>query len=302
MRLSCLWACLLLAGAGVAAADELEDAFENLKKAEADKDVAQVKKLAAETHALALKELSAPAPTNSEEKDNWTKHIAYVKEIDVHTEYSLYAVGSQSPAPVLIDLISTLEQQNPKSKYLDLAYGPYLAAIAQAPSGPKPTAVAAKAIGNFPENESLLSVLMNAAYAGKQLDSAANYATRLTNALSKHGKPEGVAAADWERYRSAQLGRGYWVAGVIHADQQKWVAANKELRAALPYIKGDDSMAGPALFSLGLANYQLGKLTLSKAQVTEAASFFEQAAKYPAFATQAWRNAAVAKKDAAGLR
>ena len=161
MRLSCLWACLLLAGAGVAAADELEDAFDNLKKAETDKDAAQVKRLAAETHALALKALSAPAPANSDEKQAWTKQVAYLKEVDLHTEYSLYAVAIQSPAPVLIDLISTLEQQNPKSKYLDLGYGSYLGAVGQAGSHAKATAIAEKAIGNFPENESLLSVLMD---------------------------------------------------------------------------------------------------------------------------------------------
>ncbi len=302
MKSSCLVALFLLAGPVAATADDLEDAFQNLKEAETKKDAAEVKRLAAETHALALKALAEPAPANAEEKEDWKKHIDYVKEIDSHTEYSLYAVAVQSPTPVMIDLISTLEQQNPKSKYLDNAYGPYLVALSQTDEKSKIPAIAAKALGNFPDNEDLLALLADNALAAKQFDRALTYSTRMTTALAKHAKPEGVAQADWDRHRNALLGRGYWIAGVIHADRQFWAAANKELRAALPFIQGNDAMMGPALFSLGLSNHQLGMQIRDKKQVLEAATFFEQAAKYDAYRDQAWRNATACKAAAATIR
>ena len=69
--------------------------------------------------------------------------------------------------------------------------------------------------------------------------------------MSKHAKPEEMAEADWQRKRSATLGRGYYIAGMIYAGRQQHVQTNRSLRAALPFIKGIDSMNGPALFTWG---------------------------------------------------
>jgi hypothetical protein len=121
--------------------------------------------------------------------------------------------------------------------------------------------------------------------------------------MNKHGKPEGMSAAEWERQRAVRLGRAYWFAGVIHANKQLWGPANQELRSALPLIKDNDTLAATALFYLGVANYQLGKLTLSKAQVLEGAKFSEQAAALQSpYAQQAWRNAQISKTEAGKMR
>ena len=58
----------------------------------------------------------------------------------------------------------------------------------------------------------------------------------------------------------------------------QYFEADKELRAALPLIQGNTAMTAPALFYLGMANYDLGRRTMSKARVPEAAKFSEQAA------------------------
>jgi hypothetical protein len=60
---------------------------------------------------------------------------------------------------------------------------------------------------------------------------------------------------------------------------------------------------GPALFQLGVANFQLGKIKLSKAQVLEAAKFSDQAAAIPGpLAQQAWHNAQVMRTEAGKMR
>lgn len=298
-----LWmAVLLVAGAAAAAADDLDTTYQNLKDAVTKKDAVQVKKLATEACALARKEVSAPAPEGTEE-EAVKQRVAYVRDIEGYTEYALFATAVQSEPATMLDLLVTLEQQNPKSKYLDQAYGSYLMALTKTGAAAKVPDTAEKALVNFPENEDLLLVVADTAWTRKQTDRALVYANRIISVLSKHPKPEGIAAADWERKRSASLGRAYWMAGIINGDKGKYVDADRNLRAALPLIRGNDNMTAPALYSLGIANYQLGKMTNAKAKVLEGAKFCEESGTIQwAKAHDAWRDAQVMKKEAGAMR
>jgi len=296
-------AIVLLGGPVVAAADDLENAFQSLKEAVAKKDAAQVKKLAVETHTLATDVQCKPEPESPGDKEVWKSNNDYAKAADLYTEFALYSAAVQSPAPAMVDLMSTLEQQNAKSKYLGEAYGSYMVAMNQTGAAAKIPALAEKALANFPENEDILVYLADNAYNRKQGDRALAYANRLTAALNRHVKPEALSAAEWERKRTAGLARGYWIAGLVSGERNQYVAADKNLRAALPLIKGNAAMAGPALFYLGFANYQLGKMTLNKARVVEGQKFSEQAAAIAGpFADQAWKNSMIMKTDAGKMR
>jgi len=296
-------ALMLLAGPVVAVADDLEDAVKGLKDAAAKSDVNAVKKLAATIRPMTAKMVAEPAPKAADEKKAWEAHIAFAKDSRLYVESALAGTALQSQPAVLVDLISTLEQLNPKSKYLNQAYGPYLVALDKTGAAAKIPAIAEKALVNFPESEDLLLYMADAAMIRKQPDRAIGFANRLTATLSKRAKPEGVAAADWERKRSAALAHGYYIAGVITAEKGQYIPADKNLRAALPLIQGQPTMLGPALFYLGMANYQLGKMTLSKARVLEAAKFSEQSMAIPgAYQDQARHNALVMKDEAARMR
>jgi len=294
---------VLLAPA-VITSGNLEDSYQKLQEVVAAKDVAQVKVLAAQTCALAREVISAPAPTDSDEKEAWADHVKFAKDVEVYTEYSLYATAAAQSAPdVKIDLIVTLEKQNPKSKYLNDAYGLYFYALHQSGAASKIPAVAEKALENFPENDDVLGVLAEHAYSHKQTDRALAYAKRLTAAVNKHGKPEGMAAGDWERKRSTELASGYWIAGVIEAEKASYFDADKELRAALPLLTGSNERKASALFYLGLANYQLGKMTMKKALLLEAVKFSQEAAAIQGpLAQQAWHNAQVMRDEASRMR
>jgi tetratricopeptide (TPR) repeat protein len=229
--------------------------------------------------------------------------LAYLREIDTYTEYALCSTALQGPAAVTIDLLAALERQNPKSKYLGDAYGSYFLALNQTGAAAKIPAVAQKAIENFPDNEDALLVLADYAMNRKQTDRAQTYAERLLVVMRNHSKPAGVGAADWERKRTAALTRAYWIAGLMHCEKGQYFDADKDLRLALPLVKDNEAMLGPALFYLGVSNYQLGKTLMKKAQVLEAVKFSEQAAaiKGP-YAEQAWRNANVMKTEASKMR
>jgi tetratricopeptide (TPR) repeat protein len=229
--------------------------------------------------------------------------VKHAGEIESYTEYALFATALGAPPATTVDLLGALERQNPRSSYLDEAYAPYFLAMHQMGAASKIPAVAEKAIVHFPNNEDLLLVLAETAMTRKQSDRALGYAQRLVATLSKHAKPERMTAANWERKRTAALGRGHWIAGVVHSEKAQYFYADQNLRAALPLIQGNEAMLGPALFHLGVANYQLGRMALNKARVLEAAKFSEQAAaiKGP-FAQEAWHNALVMRNEAQTMR
>jgi hypothetical protein len=290
-------AFVLLGGSVLAFAQDLESSFQSLKDAEEKNDAALVKKLSAATSALAKQAIAEPAPAAEEDKAGWTNRVSYAKEVEAYTEYVLYAVAVKSPPATTVDLLATLEQANPKSKYLDQGYGNYLYALTQSGAAAKIPAVAEKALANFPDNLDLLMYLANHGMSG-------TYANRLVAAATKQTKaPEGVPEADWEKKRTTALGQGYYISGVAAFGKSQWAIADKDLRAALPLIKGNDTMTSEALFELGVANYQFGKMTMNKAKILEGAKFSDQCAAMPgARAAQAWKNSAIMKTEAGAMR
>jgi hypothetical protein len=203
----------------------------------------------------------------------------------------------------MVDLLGLLEQQAPKSKYLDEGYEAYLGALHSAGKDDAVPAIVEKALVNFPANPDLLLVAANSAQVKKQADRAIALANRLVAAANARPKPEALAAADWERQKSVWLGRGYWISGVSNGEKTLYALSNKSLRAALPYIKGEPALMGPALFYLGVDNYQLGKMTNNKKQVLEGAAFSDQSAAVAGpFQDQAYRNSMAMKSDANSMR
>jgi hypothetical protein len=122
-------------------------------------------------------------------------------------------------------------------------------------------------------------------------------------AASKATKPESTQQADWDRKRALALGHGYYYIGMSSAQRNAFLETDRNLRAALPYIKGNDAMYGQALFALGVANFQLGSQTNNKKRVLEAATFSEQSSKLNwAQSGQAYANAQAMRAQAAKMR
>ena len=303
MKLSVLGIAILLMTGPVVVADELDDTYQGLQDAVTKKDVPQVKKLAVPLFDLSRKVITAPEPTSAIEKEDWPNRVKYAKEAEGYAEYALFATGVQADAATMVDLLGLLEQQSPKSKYLDQGYEPYLAALHSAGKDEAVPAIVEKALVNFPNNPDLLLVAANNAQIKKQADRAIALANRLVAAAGSRTKPETVSAADWEAKKRIWLGRGYWISGVLNGEKNLYALANKSLRAALPYIKGEPALMGPALFHLGVANYQLGTMTNNKKQVLEGAAFSEQSAAIAGpFQELAGRNSQAMKEAAAKMR
>ena len=304
MRKSVFTAAILIAvGAFAATAQvlEMENSYTSLQESLKKKDVAEVKRLATETSKYARQLVAVPKPTDADEVEQWTAIVAHSKEVDAYTEYALFASAVGATPAQAIDLLTTLETQNPKSRYLDEGgYARYFQALSQSGASAKITGVAEKALENLPNSLDVLSTLAEQSLSTPSR--AVSYAQRLIAAASKATKPEG-AAANWESRKSLALGRGYYISGLVQAQSQNFFEADKSLRAALPLVKGSDSMAAATLFFLGVANYNIGSQSNNKARVLEAANFSELAANYKSqYASQAMTNAVAMRNAAAKMR
>lgn len=284
----------------LAAPLDIETSLAELKSLVEKKDPVQVKKLATEINIQAREEVAEAAPTTESDKDAWKARVARAKEVAVYTEYALYATALQSEPAVTVDLLATLEQQNPKSKYLDDAYAAYFVALTKSGGAAKVTGIADKALVNWPANPDILLVLADSAYQGKRYDRAAALGTRLVAAMGRKAKPEGVAAADWERKKSTIVGHAYRIAGLSYFQQNDFFNADRNLRPSLPYLKGgDEATLATVLYCICVSNYHQGRQSMNKPLMLEGANYCDQAAKLKSpVAQQAWTNAHTIRTEA----
>jgi len=272
--------CILaLALAGLVFGNDLDEHYTQLKDAQAKKDPDAVKKLALESSKLARVEAAAPQPADAASVADWKQRVEFAKQVDLFAEYSLasIAIGVTDQAK-MEELVDALLVLNPKSQYLTLCSSTYLGALGKQPE--KQLAAAQKLLTANANNEEALDVLANG-YSSTAPDRANGYATRLLTVMKAKAKPDGVSEADWEKQKSARLSDGYYIAGTTACAKSTWIDCDRNLKAALPYVSKDQRTLGITYFYLGLADYQIGKVTGDRSKVQEGAKYSEQSAAIP---------------------
>jgi tetratricopeptide (TPR) repeat protein len=256
-----------------------------------------VMKLAPETAKLAAALSAKPQPSDASLVENWKARVGFGKEVGAYAEYSLSAMAATADSAKAVELVDLLIDVNPKSQYLSSATPVYLAALVKNGGAAKQLAGAQKVLKGSPANEDALYALASG-YMASAPAQAQNYATRLTATMRTKAKPEGMSAEDWDRKKAQYMGQGYYIAGAAAAQTSSWKDCDTNLRAALPYVGSNPGISGTIYFYLGLANYQLGKLTGDRPKMQEGQKFSEQSAAIAGpMQTQAQRNAALIKQE-----
>jgi hypothetical protein len=187
MKLSLL-AVIALLVAGPVLADELDDSLAALNEAQSKKDIALIKKLAAQTSELAKEQAEMEEPADPSLKQAWKERSAWAKDVVKFADYALYSSALGAEPDVVIDLISALEAQNPKSQYLDEGgYSVYFAALTKKGEAGKIPDIAQKALANLPNSIDLLLVLADNAMAKGQTGQGARGRRRGRNTLTPTG-------------------------------------------------------------------------------------------------------------------
>jgi len=274
LALGALSLCLI----GTVRANDLDDAYQKLKDAQTAKDADGVKKWAVETSKLAKAEATGPKLDGFSDED-WPKRIEYAKGVGTLCEYALATEAGQAGLAneKVVEMMDSLLAVNPKSTYIYLAASPYLTALQKMGGADKQIEGATKIVTGNPNQEDALMVLADN-LVGKKPDQAYTYGARLVTVMKSKAKPEGYSDEDWSRRKSLLLSRGYYDAGVAGCVRQVWKDCDTNLRAALPMIGGQAAMTGPAYFYLGVANYQISKITTDRTKLQEALKFTQQSA------------------------
>ncbi len=281
---------------------DIEAAYANLKAAEAKKDSDAVAKWAGVTADIAVK--VPTLPKRDDETDEERKHaVDFATQVVKYTEYAVYAAALQETDPVkVMKLADALEQRNPKSEYIVQLMPKYAQAARQANAIPSAVAFGERTLGRGQTHEDLLLLMTDASMQQKNADKTIAYANQLIELMGTKPKPEGMGDADWEKKKSTTLGLANWMAGMSAAGQNRLSQADKSLRAALPYIKDNDQLLAPALFQLGLANYQMGR-GKNRQQLQDAIGFLKQCAAIKSnYQAQAQKNVNVILKETGGAR
>jgi tetratricopeptide (TPR) repeat protein len=275
---------LLATGEKLLALDpaDVEDAHTCLKTAlEAKRDPDLVLKWAIITSDAARKVAQTPKPAEEDQVEEWSRRVEFAKQVDVYTEYALYAMALQTPDPhKKILLGEALEQRNPQSQYAtQLAEQCFLAYI-QTGENDKAVALAEKTIQKDQTNAEMLLAVADSYRAKKQADKVAELTEKAIQVAATKPKPEGVSDADWSTWRTQITGRAHFVMGVTYATMDRWAQADQALRAALPGIGTSADMKAEALFYLGVANYRLAEAgNIERAR--DALHFSEECAAIP---------------------
>ncbi len=273
------------------AQDEEKNPFDQLREAVAKKDADAVKKLAPQAHKFAQDLLKAPKPTDPEEAKTWASNQDAAKTNDTYTEYALAYTMEQpgiDPAKAA-ELGAMLLAQNPKSQYIDEVFAnAYLVALGKSGNKAKQMEGMAEIVKGHPDN-----IAANIALLEGGRGSLAN-AEHLI-AAAKKPRPESIPEAEWEKLKNEALANGYYYAGFINGQKQNWRDCETNLRAAEKMLSGDRLEA--AYFTLGICDFQFGKLTLDKTKMEAGQQYMQKAASMKGpYQGQAYQQAAAMKQ------
>lgn len=269
---------------------DVATALATLKAAESKKDPDLVKKWSNTTAQIAQKELGAKKP-DDEEEDDWKKHLDYVRQVNVYSEYAINAMALQTADPhKKADLIESLYDRNPQSQYVAPLLPVAAQAYQQANDTDRAVAFAEKVLAKDPNNDDMLLVAVNGYSAkGKEPDKIIAYSSKLAEVISAKPKPDGVSDADWDTRKKTVTGLAHYFPGKVYYSQKKWGPADKELRATLPLVESNAALKPEVLFLLGDSNYRLEN-------AAEALKYFQACAAIKSrYQAQAARNVTVIK-------
>jgi len=266
--------------------EDADIAFNGIKAAEGKDDADAVKTWAVRTAEAARKITGGKAPANDEEK----QAAEHAKDLGTYAEYALYSQAVKSKDnKKTADLGEALEKVNPKSTYLWQVLPVYLRA-----EGPRACATADRLGRSDPKNAEALLYAADCSWRGNNPTAMVAQATKAREALGSRPKVEGVSDA-------GKSGMADFYIGVGYSMQQRFGPAEKALRAALPSVKGDSTLAAYAYFHLGLSIYSLSKPLGDKTRMREGMGYFEQsAALKSSVQDQASRNARLIKTELGG--
>jgi hypothetical protein len=248
-----------------------EAALQNLKAAEAKKDLALIEKYSDMTSANARKDTGASQ--SKEEAD-------YAKLVAAYADYALFSAAAEQTDPkVTIELGEKLAVRSPDSQYLPKMANLMFLAYRQAGATDKALALAEKTLATDASDPDMLLVVANS-YLEQKKDPAKvhAYSTKVVEIMTPRSG---------DKTAPMVIGVAHYISGKQYMNDNQFSPADQELRKALPLVESNVQLKPEVLFLLGLANYKMASGNAERAQ--DSATFFRSCAgiKSPFQATAA---------------
>ena len=247
----------LAAGERLLALDplDIEIAQQGMKTAEKKEDAALLRKWAEIAERVADRVLASPRAGKS--------RMELARSVRVYTDYLAYSDIHRINDPATKkDQLEEFLQRRRNSVYRSAAEDLYLETWRQSGNTQKTLEAAQRILEQDDRNVTALTLVAESYLASEtEPKKLVTYATRILALLDRQRKPEGVTNAEWSQRKALLTGRANWMIGTVAIRQEKFSEADRSIRAALPFLRGDSRMTSAALFYLGWANYRMGKLS-----------------------------------------
>jgi len=238
---------------------DLDSAHYALKVAEAKNDNDLIRKYAAITWDLASQALQTKKPADPDDVPDWTKLIAFSKQLMSYSEYLLAQQITHETDPAKkATLVQTLEARNAGSQYLAVAKAPPARMTLTQLSPEQAYALAERGLPNDPDNEDyLLAIAEHLLNRESDLPRVLSLSLRVLELMSRKPKPDRLSSEEWERKKTMYVGASNWMAGIIYGKQARYGLSDRYLRTSLPYIRDNPQALAAAYFYLGYDNYAM---------------------------------------------
>lgn len=275
-------------------AEDLEAARLNLQAAQGKDDKELIRKYTALGEKIAQKVMTnRPAPEDPADAAAQKRRAEIASGLLAQREYALYDQAFSTTDPrKKIGTLDQLLQLNPHTRYLNDALLIYFLAYKQLNDAPKALAAAEKLLQRDQSHEDALLYVADYLFRRKQDGRRVlEYCDRIVALMNNKRKPTGVSEGEWAYQKALYTGTAYYMAGSVHINEDQYEPADRSLRAALPYLRGNNSLLPAALNALAWANYQLSRYT-------EAVRFYKQCLPFGGlYKEQAEKNLAAIKAE-----
>ncbi len=234
---------------------EIEIALKGLNIAEKEQDAALVRKWA-ETASRVSDSVTASPQAGK-------RRIELARSARIYTDYLAYCEILHIADPTSrVESAQEFLLRRKDSVYRFAAEDLYLEAWRQSGDTRKTVEAAKKILEQNDSNVVALTVVAES-YMRTESDprKLVAYGTRILALLERQPKPEGLTSAEWSKKKALLAARAHWIIGTAAMQQDRFGEADRSIRVALPYLRGDSRMTSAALFYLGWANYRLGKIS-----------------------------------------
>ena len=224
------------------------------------------------------------------------------KQTQDYAEFCLYSTAMAAKDPnVKLELLQHLEKQMPSSKFVRGLTTEYFKIYRETGNEEKSVEFAEKGLAADPKNVDMLMFLAELQFRKndpKARQVVLSYTRRTIDALEKAERPASITDEEWAKKKQGLLGMANYMGGLSNSLNNNFKAADTMLRAALPYIKDNESQQAALFYHLGMANYRLAEAGSDRSRPVDALKFMRRCAaiKSP-FQDQAAKNVDAIKSE-----